>query len=406
MEQARANRLLRVAAKALSDNTHRFASGKHLAAGGHQFRSLWTRDFAFAARGLLALKRYDVVRAQLALLFSKARPSDGLLPRTIDNRPPQLRVMLHSLAKLIPGWTPRLKLKDPLKAQHIDEHGSLSIDSNLLVLKTATDYVDKSGDRTFFETHKASLVRIFRFYDRYRQRDGLISQPAYADWQDSVKREGKSFYINMLYYVVARRLSRDPAFKVKRRELRALRKQIDARFFDAKSGLYRSLEKGPWTSLDGNLLAIDWGYLPARSRRAKKLYASLTRHRLFNSNGGLPGFNTTPDYPKGWAHLATRAARLTHYHDRVYWSWLMALSAKISHRMGDTKRAERVLGKLADNAQRDGTVVEVYRHEPALRPWSSWIYKSERPFSWGAGFVVDALTSTPFATKDRLDAWR
>ena len=40
---------------------------------------------------------------------------------------------------------------------------------------------------------------------------------------------------------------------------------------------------------------------------------------------------------------------------------------------------------------RDGLVTEVYRAEPPHLPWRSFLYRSEGPFSWGAGVILDAL---------------
>ncbi len=42
-------------------------------------------------------------------------------------------------------------------------------------------------------------------------------------------------------------------------------------------------------------------------------------------------------------------------------------------------------------AARDGEIGEIYDPARGLRPWSSWLYRSEAPFSWGSGIIADAV---------------
>lgn len=84
---------------------------------------------------------------------------------------------------------------------------------------------------------------------------------------------------------------------------------------------------------------------------------------------------------------------LGHYHDEIQWSWIMALSAKVAGQMGDDAGKTAAFDKLQTLAKRDGTVGEVYRSEAQSRPWSSWLYRSEEPFSWGAAMTLEALDS-------------
>src|SRR5690349_8047136 len=74
-------RLHAIAQASLQANVVTLESGPYLVAGQHQFRSLWTRDFCFASRGLLLLDRADVVRNHLTALALNRRLKDGLVPR-------------------------------------------------------------------------------------------------------------------------------------------------------------------------------------------------------------------------------------------------------------------------------------------------------------------------------------
>jgi glycogen debranching enzyme len=380
------NSLESIARRSLEGNVVALRSGSFLTAGGHQFRSLWTRDFAFAARGLLRLGRHDVVRDQLSLLIRSARPKDGLVPRTFDSKPIGVRVAVSAVSNLV-GLKASLGISDRLKPGYIDGHGSPAIDSNLLTILTALDYVQKSGDRAWWRSVERDLIRIWRFYDGHLQ-DGLIVQPRFSDWQDSVRRAGKTFYTNLLYHTVAQRLVDRPGFGVTRSQVDELRRKVVDTFYDPGSGLFRSVAGRPQVSLDGNLLAIDLGFV-ADARKQRALYRSLQHSELWTRHG-LPGYATAPDYPRSWPSLTVRVVGLDHYHDELFWSWLMALSAKVAHRMGDGATETRLLTRLDQLARRDGSIAEIYAPRPDLPLWRSPLYTSETPFSWGAGMVIDA----------------
>ncbi len=388
-----------VARASLARNIVRIGDQDFLTAGAHQFRSLWLRDFCFSSRGLFIIDRADVVRDQLALFLENRRPSDGLIPRVMDSTSPRVRVSLNTLFRLL-SFERDLSIRSPLRAEYQDEHGTEAVDSNVLFLLTALDYVKRTGDIAWWEGHREALVQIYHFYDaKLDPADGLVVQSRYADWQDSVARDGKTFYTNLLYFVANERLAeRDgSSFGVTSSRLSALRSSIMRRFFDDKAGLFLSLYREgqalPYVSLEGNLLAIDLGFVKATP--AQLLYGHLRRSALWGASAlDLPGFDTWPDYPDAWKSPAVRFARLAHYHDRIYWSWLMALSAKVAGQMGDRAESGRILETLSRLATRDQAITEVYSPDSAELPlFKSWIYRSETPFSWGSAFVLDALES-------------
>jgi hypothetical protein len=52
----------------------------------------------------------------------------------------------------------------------------------------------------------------------------------------------------------------------------------------------------------------------------------------------------------------------------------------------------KILDRLQELALQDQAIWEVYRNEEDLRPWESWLFKSEQDFSWGSGMILDALS--------------
>ena len=397
-----------IARRSLKRNVHKFAGGCYLAAGAHQFNSLWTRDFCFSSRGLFRLGELEIVHDQLELIISnlQTRERFAIVPKVMDSSSAtrQCRCVSAVINKYF-GRSPSVPLNAPFMPEYEDERGSIAIDSNLLVLLTAYDYFSRAGADDWWKKRLQDLVQLYRYYDRKHAKDvdGLIVQPPFSDWQDSARRTGKAFYTNLLYYLVSKRLAGFPEFGIVPERLAQLRSAIEDRFFDRDLGIYRGLVSGgtterqvriyPQFSLEANLLAIDLGYFDddPDPYRSQKVYAGLTASYLWRGRAELPGFVGFPAYPTDWIYWIVRVARLPHYHDAMYWSWLIALSAKIAWKMEDYGEASRIADRLAGLAKRDGSIVEVYRPTPDLAPFSSWLYDAERPFSWGAAFVLDLV---------------
>ncbi|MEK7355543.1 MAG: hypothetical protein AAB250_03795, partial [Bdellovibrionota bacterium] len=125
--------LRRFAQSSLEANIVSTPEGSYLAAGAHQFRGFWTRDFCFAARGLLSIGRDDVVRHQLTHLIRTRRSSDNVVARLLDCYPSMRRVVAHTILRnVLPSPIKRFPFVRPLIAEHLGEHKTIAIDSNAL----------------------------------------------------------------------------------------------------------------------------------------------------------------------------------------------------------------------------------------------------------------------------------
>lgn len=373
-------RLERIARESLEANVVELRDGLGLTAGAYQFRSLWTRDFCLAVPGLLACGRDDVARSHLRLLYD-ARREDGLLPRTLDSMDAKRRVAWASLGRFVKRWAKPLPIGPGLTPEYRDQHGEEAVDGNPLAMLGALATWERTGDDEFWghvrEPARAALLRTWR-----QRRGGLVWQPSFSDWQDSVRRRGWTFYTNLLLWRASRRVAELDAPLVSEGLVEELEGRIRETFW--VDGLFRSVAGRPQVSLEANLWAIEWGFAERDVWERLKASALWTR-------SGDPGFPTTPDWPAGWRNPGVRIVGLGHYHDQIRWSWLMAESAKTAAVVGDLPEARRILEVLEGMAVRDGAICEVYASEPPYLPWESRLYRSEAPFSWGAGKTLEAL---------------
>lgn len=383
------SKLRKIAESSLRYNIIALKSGNYLRAGSHQYQSLWTRDFGFATRGLFNINRADVVRDQVSLILNHIRESDNLVPRYLDSVMIRKRYVYLFFGINVP-------IKDPLKAEYKGGGATdfQTIDSNALTLLAAVDYLEKTGDWAWWSAYLPKMIRAFRFYERFIDpEDGLIFQGPFADWQDSVNRQGKTVLMNLLYYRLLERLARYPEFGVDVTKLPALKETIIRTFLDPETGLYRSIAGEPYIGLDANLLVIDFGFHPPGSPEAEAIYANLQRHPLWSKNNGIAGYPTYPNYPKKWRIKNISFAGMGHYHDSFYWSWLMGLSAKVAFLMNDRASGDLMLENLERIATRDGVIAELFEPKPPFKKVRTWLYHTELPFSWGSAFILDAISA-------------
>jgi glycogen debranching enzyme len=391
MEKRNFSRLWNLAEASLTANVASTDQGLFLAAGGHQFGSLWTRDFCFAARGLIAAGRSDVVASHLSLLLELSRPEDGLVPRVLESVPSWKRVIAHTALRTLPGKWKRMPIRSPLFAEYEGEHGTISMDSNALVLRAVHDFVTMTGDRSWLEAHRPGIERVLGFcLSRTEGGRTLARQGRFEDWQDSSSREGHTFYVNFLILLAFDRMARlgfeAPA------GTSGLRQQIAHGFFEDRSSLPRSHAQLASISLDGALLLLTEEMPMSEASSLDDIYLELRRHPIW-TRAEIPGVATFPDYPKSWISWTTKIVGLRHYHDQLLWTWLSALAAKAACQLGDLAEARRILQTLEALAIRDGGLGEI--HEPAsgLPLVKTWLYRSELPFSWSAGATLEALSA-------------
>lgn len=374
-----------VAREALLTNIVTLPSGSYLAAGQNQFHSLWTRDFCHSVRGLLIIDRDDVVENHLSVLLQNMR-SDGLVPRVLDNRRVQGRVVWQTVRNLFP-FLPKLSFNDPLKPEYLDEHGSAAIDSNILLLRAALQFRETDRGRGWWGKHEESLKTVHAYYaDKFR--DGLIYQGPYSDWQDSAKREGPIYLTNLLYFMVCCELQDigwDLAFN---------RQQFGAKlietYMDSRDGLFSTLPGSAHIDLEANLFSLGArDFLDADQK--SRLWASLKINLLVSRSEGTMGSCSYPDYPLSQLAWHVKFAKLHGYHGYLAWSWLIGLALKTAILMGDKEQELKQRRLISLILARDNTVLEIYNPRKEWIGWSSRLISAERPFSWGAAYLVDAL---------------
>lgn len=378
--------LFQIAKSSLEANIVELHSGKYLRAGANQFGSLWTRDFCFASKGLELIGRADVVDHHVWTLIKSAHPESGLIPRILESGSSALRVTAHCLF----GWSrlPKLlpRLKDPLRPEYLGEHKTPAMDSNSLSLIVA----HRSWQRLSQKQREEMIPHIQRalgFLEKSIQEPGWIEQSPFSDWQDSVSRAGFSFYVNILAVQALKLWAQEGL--IKDALWKKIWDHIKPTFLHPKKGIFLSGTTSVLqTSLEGNLFALEFDLLNESEK------AELWKHLRSSSvwiQDEIPGIPVEPSYDQRQISWTTKNVGLRGYHDRLLWPWLSSSAAKICFQMGDAAEGKKILRKLTPIILNEGHVPEVLDPDHYFLPFKTALYKSEGPFSWSSGLLLEAL---------------
>ena len=331
-----------------------------LVAGAHQYGSVWARDFCFASGGMLAAGLTQPVTDTVLELAALQRP-DGLYPRLLDSYNPFVRFLRGTLGS-------RMTLTAPLRPNFISDHLVLSYDTNSLVV----DAICRAGLK---DRLSASIDRALAWC-RGKLKDGLIHQAPFSDWKDTIAaRRGHVFFTNLQHWKALAALGRPEAS-----DLAALLR----RAFWLKEGFFADTTVLPLLSTDGNLAAIAWGF--ATPEETERILDAIEAKNLWTPWGPRAGERYSY-FEKGYF---ARLALVHGYQDDFVWLWVSALALRALHKAGRTSRRDEILRTLCERITRENKISEVYRPEDG-REVRTWLYRSEAPFSWSSGMLLEAF---------------
>jgi len=341
----------------------------YITAGSTQFHTVWIRDFGYSTDTLHKLGLDAIIDDTVELYLKHLiKDSNGYLygPKCFDSMNPEARVVFNSIRYTI-GMS---KIKYPIKKLkpyfYKDSRNSVAIDSNVMICLAALT----TG---IYKKHIHELLSLLEWYSSKKNNIGLIVQGGYSDFQDSQRRQGVVFNINLLYYVCVskyKKLGHDIGINLKE-----LKNNIISTFYDPVLGIFKTQQNEKYICLLDNLLAIKYDFSDSN-----KLYKSLKKSKLWGgSNLKLPGF---PCYPSNNdVHIQVKFGNLNDYHNDLYWGWLMAFSATIAFKMGDKKEGIKIYNKIIEMASRDIMLFEIYRPEHDMPAFISRTYKAEENFT-------------------------
>jgi len=388
-----------VAARCVSNNVitatdrtnPRAPARRFLLAGGNQYRTIWTRDFAFSVPGALAVGHDQAVRDTLEVLLGLQR-EDGLFPRQADRTDANIRWFM-ALFKV------RMGFSLPLKGWFETENDVIAIDSNLLIPWAGSLYIGKTHDKEFAQKWFSGAKRGLEYLEKGYLVEGLIGRQApFADWEDSLARTGRVSMTNILYVLALRGLAEWAEFvgqKSLALEYTSKAEKVTDRlirfFWIPEKGYLRNYEKdSSELTADANLMAVAYGVV--KGKKAEQIMEAMRASPLWIP---MPGRATWPELPKRLKSINVQVVQLEAYHDSMYWLWLTALAAIAEQEVGECESYREIMSKAANRIVRDGTIYEVYDEAKGgqdIKPVKRLLYRAERPFTWSSAFYLLAAS--------------
>ncbi|MBP6921248.1 hypothetical protein KBB89_01735, partial [Candidatus Gracilibacteria bacterium] len=183
-----------ISAEGLEWNIVQHEGGSFLQAGENQFASFWTRDFCWSVPGLLCLGKTEVVKNHVTYLLDSLHVEKNTVPRLLDFGSGKMRVVAHTVGRSLglPVLLSLMKKGSTLTPEYYGEHSTSAVDGNLLTLIASAQYILHSGDNVWLIQNSQKLQDCYRHYANLLDEEGLIVQPAFSDWQDSLSREGRT----------------------------------------------------------------------------------------------------------------------------------------------------------------------------------------------------------------------
>jgi len=355
-----------------------------LHAGYRNFRESWARDFSFASYGLLALKEFKTVKDTLEAFLDHQTP-EGQFPVKLHSMGVVTRFM-HSLLER------EQSTEIPMRPKYLSGHGTPSLDGQCLMVIAAIHYSRKAEDHEFLQVHWEALAKAITWTERSVKdiTDGLLTQGAFADWADSIARNGRVLYTNVIYWKAlqemaeaATRLELTDQISFYTKKTEQVAGAIQQHLWRPTLGYYAASDALDQLTSSGNLLAIAWGL--ASTDQANSIMDALIVTGMANP---VPTKVAYPPYPLHLIALENRLGGVANYHTDAAWLWIGSWHVIALARAGRTDEAHGILSRMAEVIVRDQQVHEVYG--PNGQPLSSFWYKSESPLSWNAGMVVYA----------------
>jgi len=347
-------------------------------AGQTHFADIWTRDCYFAAMGSLKLGDTEVVKAALetSMAFMK---KNGQIPFRVGQKIFALRYF--HLNKLFSNKPKGVYIED--------KYTSIPTDSNSHFLIAFSEYVAATNDSEFLTKHYTKLKEAIQWNLSRADDDLLIKEGYFAGWADSIKKNGKVLYSNVLHYAALEGMSalcKKAEDLVQGRSYAILTKRIQ-----------ESINKQFWNgdyfvdwigkrscnhfSTDGNVLAILYGLATVRQSEQIQDY--------IHNKGLDEGFSIEsvfPSYSFWDVFKPFYLINLSHYHNGLRWLWLGCLDAVAKMRIGRKEEAIEHLERIAKKILEYEGVFEIY--EETGEPFSHLFYKSEQGFAWYSGLFV------------------
>jgi len=348
------------------------------------FSDFWARDTFWALSGILKIGDRKSAKENIKL-FLKYQREDGKIPRKILR---EFEVPKYLFGKKIARKVRKAKYTGIVPPFY-------SMDDNALFIRGIKAYLDISGDEDFIREHYENIQSALLWYER-REQNGLLHENFLANWMDTIFKNGKVLYTNVLYIhalqcfsEIASRIgnthdAREYMQKYKRSKNIFQEKFWNKKFFKDTAEKSFLGKHDNHFDVAGNVLAC---YFEIASKDQIKSILSILRERA----GDGAFIRTVYPYYAFWkVSPITYIMGMPDYHNGASWLWVNLFVIAVEYQYGNKHRAQKNLEDISRVINRDKQVGETYFQDGSLYKKRFW--KSAIPFAWSSGVLLEIIS--------------
>lgn len=357
--------------------------GEGILASYVNFTDFWARDTFWACLGLIKSgEDIDKVKNSLEL-FLKYQKKDGKIPRKICLDYNGLKY----LGIKIKRKKPRPIYTSPIKT-------FFSMDDNLLMIITFSEYVKKTKNKKFAEKYFSQIEKALEFYQKNNLvRNKLLYEIGLSNWMDTIFKKGFVLYTNCLWHravkefeeiTVEFNFSSDCLIPKSEEILRQMQKVFwieKERFFS--DSVSKKGKQQKYFDLAGNVLGMLFEIADKEQTESilEKIETIESKENIFHPT-------VSPRYPFWKINPLTFIFGIQNYQNGNCWSWIEILLAIAKIKNNKPEDAKEILENISEVILKNGHIHETYFLDG--QPFDHLLWKSAVPFAWSAGLFLYA----------------
>ena len=353
-------------------------------AGLNHFKDYWARDMFFACLGAIAIKDFTIVEKSLKLYLKNAK-KNGELPIRIGRSTNEIILSLIKKSSFS---------RKPIFNN--DKNNNKSTDQNSLFIIALFEYVKTSKNMKILE-HMNEIEKIMLWnFSVDMDSDNLIEENKYCSWADSIKKQGKVLYTNVLHahalqclkklYELKKNTEKKLLYENKAKQTK---KSINKLFWNGEyySDWIFAGKRYDFLAYPPNYLSIIYNITD--EEKEKKM------QRTFKKYAGKLGSCVYQKYPLRHISKRIMIGGMKDYHNGLSWLWIACLNVLMQNKIKNKVYLKNTIKEIAKIIVEFDGVYEIYDKN---KPVNRLFYRSEKPFAWSAAMFLYA-TNTVFRLK-------
>ena len=283
-----------------------------------------------------------------------------------------------------------IKSKKLYPRYYEDKRGIFVSDSNTLLIVAFYHYYLKTKNTKFIKRNMSKIRKILDTVSEFADQTLLINEDYYSTWMDGIKKKGKIFYSNILYYLAVKYyVALCAKIKIKQKKytqnfLRDLAINIRKIFWNGEYFTdWAGNNDQNYFATFANLIAIYFNF--ATKKEKNSILDFISKNKIIKEDGRIK--KSYPDYSNKYVSPLLTLMGLKGYCTRITYPWMSFFYFLcLKKEKKETAYTKKALKNLCIRIIKERDIYECY--DKNLKPYKTFYYRAEHPFAWACSFGV------------------